>query len=361
MNVVPRARSRTLLALVPVVCISAAHGDVTMEQRLRVEGTGLMKMINMSGQTVTTISGDRARTDSDIKMESRLMRMFGGSGPTAEIVRLDEEKLYQLDLKRKRYTETTFAEQQAAMQQSIEQMREAQESQQQGAAGVDESSCEWSEATANVDRSGEAETIAGYRAERMTVTASQSCADPKTGQVCSFNLILDQWLAPEFEAGDEVVEYFQSYAEKVGLDVPQSADFAQRLESMFGGYEGIWSEIAQKMEETEGYPLRSTVSLAMGGPQCQSAEEAQSAERSSPGIGEAVGGALGGAIGGFFGRKRDAQAEAKAEPVAETNDAMLPDGTIRLMSISSELVSVSDDEVDSSVFEVPEGFRPTGK
>jgi hypothetical protein len=353
-----RARKRGLLALVPIVCLSAAHADVTMEQRMQVEGAGLMKMINMSGNTVTSISGERSRTDSDFRMESRLMRMFGG-GATAEIVRLDDETLYQLDLKKKTFAEVTFAEQKAAMDQSIEQMREAQESQQQDTSGIDESSCQWSEPTATVDRSGETDTIAGYRAERMKVTASQSCADPQTGQVCSYNLILDQWLAPEFEAGDEVAQYYQAYAQKLGLDVAQSPAFAQRLESMFGGYQGIWGEIAAKMQDAEGYPLRSAVTLAVGGPQCQSAEEAQTAERSAPGVGEAVGGALGGALGGFLGRRRDAarKAEAAAEPAAPAGDAMLPDGTMKLMSITSELVSVSSDEVDPSAFEVPAGFR----
>jgi hypothetical protein len=289
------------------------------------------------------------------------MRMFGGSGPTAEIVLLDQDKLYQLDIKKKTFTETSLAEQKAAMQQSIEQMRDAQQPQQQSTSGIDESSCQWSEPTATVEQSGEAETIAGYRAERMTVTASQSCTDPQSGQVCSFNLILDQWLAPEFEAADEVTEYYQAYAQKLGLDVANSADFSQRLESMFGSYQGIWSEIAGKMRETEGYPLRSTVSLAMGGPQCDSSQQAQSADSaSSGGIGEAVGGALGGALGGFLGRKRDA-AQAAPEPPAPAEDPTLPDGTVRLMSISSELVSLSHDAAAPDTFQVPPGFRNAGK
>jgi hypothetical protein len=331
-----------------------------MEQRLRVEGTGLMKMINMTGHTVTTVSGQRARTDSDVEMESRLMRMFGGSGQTAEIVRLDQEKLYQLDLKKKTFRELSFAEQKAMMQQSMEQMREAQQSQQQGTSGVDESSCQWSEPTATVERSGEAETIAGFRAERVTVTASQSCADPQTGQVCDFNLILDQWLAPEFEAGDELVDYYRTYAEKLGLEVPTSANFSQRLESMFGGYHGIWNEIAAKMQDAEGYPLRSTVSLAVGGAQCESTEQAQAAN-AKPGIGEAVGGALGGALGGMFGRRRDAAKAASAESAAPADTATLPDGTIRLMSISSELLSLSRDAAAAGTFEVPANFRQAKK
>lgn len=359
-------RGRTLLAALPLALVAAAHGDVTMEQRMRVDGPGGMKFLNMSGTTVTVISGDRSRTDSDLKMESRMLRMFGG-GATAEIVRLDQEKVYQLDLKKKTYTETTFEDQRAALEKSMEQMREAQAEQPQP-AGIDESDCDWSEPTARVDRSGETETIAGFDAERMTVTATQSCTDRKTGQVCSFNLILDQWLTPSFEAQDEVTAYYQAYAQKLGLEVAQSREFAERLETMFGAYEGIWSKVAEQMQQIEGHPVRSTVSLAVGGPQCQGAEEAQTAQASGPGIGETVGGAIGGArgaiggaIGGFFGRRHDQakkeRAQAEAEAPATAADPGLPPDTVRLMSISTELVSLSDDDVPDEVFEVPSGFR----
>lgn len=85
------------------------------------------------------------------------MRMFGG-GPTAEIVRLDEGKIYQLDLEK-----TTFAE--------------------------------------------------------------------------------------------------MSLAEQLRIDIADAPGFAQRLEYMFGAYQGIWSEITAKMDASEGYPMRSGSSL----------------------------------------------------------------------------------------------------
>lgn len=364
---------RGLLAIVAVLCTAlspVARADVTIKQRMQMEGGGLMAMMNMSGETVTTISGDRARTESDLRMESRLMRMFGG-GRTAEIVRLDEGKLYHLDLRKKTFSEMSMAEQKAAMEKSMEQMRKAQQSQKQGTSGVDESDCQWSEPTATVQRSGETQTIAGARAERTIVTATQSCKNPKTGQVCDFHLILDQWMAPDLKASDEVSSYYRNYTKKLGLDVADAPDFSQRLESMFGGYQGIWKEISEKMQQSKGYPVRSTVSLALGGPQCDSAQQAQTKQtQSSPGIGKAVGGALGGAFGRFLGGRRDKAAEeakeakeakeAEKQTVAQSSgDSVLPKDTIKLMSISTELVSMSRDKVGPETFEVPAGFRKT--
>ena len=61
-------------------------------------------------------------------------------------------------------------------------------------------------------RTGERVLIAGFQAEHVTVTATQSCTNKKTGDVCDFGLALDQCLAPGFEASSETKAYQQAYA-----------------------------------------------------------------------------------------------------------------------------------------------------
>ena len=154
-------------------------------------------------------------------------------------------------------------------------MQEAQASQQQGTSGVDESQCEWSEPKSDVIRSGEKASIAGYQAERVTVTATQSCKDKKTGQVCDFGLVFDQWVAPDFKASAEAQAYQLAFAEKMGMGTAGSRDFAERAESMFGRYKGSWSEVATKMRDVKGYPVRLSFGLGVGGPQCESTQQMQ--------------------------------------------------------------------------------------
>jgi hypothetical protein len=117
------------------------------------------------------------------------------------------------------------------------------------------------------------------------------------------------------------MEYYQAYAEALGLGTPGSRDFSQRVASLFGGYEGLWSGIVQQMAEIEG---------------------------------EAVGGAIGGALGGLLGRQRDSSRRSTAQ-----SDAAGPaDGMISLMTIHNELVSVSRAPLDPAVFEVPGDYSP---
>ena len=346
---------RTLACFTALVA-TPALADTTIEESLRIEGAGMMSMANMSGRTVTMVSGDRARMSSELQMESRLMRTFAGSGETVEIVRLDQDKTYSLDMKRKRYTELSLAEQRQQMQSAMAQMRESQESQRQGTSGVDESECQWSEARAEVEQGVETATIAGHHAERTTIRATQSCTNPKTNEVCDFQIVLDQWLAPDAAPAAELQKFYAAYMQQMGLTAEGSPDFVQRAESLFGMYPELWGEVAATLKESNGLPVRTSVSMAIGGAQCASRPDTQ--EATAPGVGEAIGGALGGAIGGFLGRRRDAaardqaKAEAAAKPQADTADGML-----KLMTVTSELISVSEASIPADRFEVPAGFK----
>jgi len=349
-------RSRFLSCCVVGVLVSAAaQADVTMQEQMSLSGAGMMKMANMSGTTSTTISGDRARTESNLQFESGLMRTFarGAGGPHVEIVRLDQDKIYSLNPNKKTYTETTFEEMRAQMQQAMEQMNKAQASQQQSTSGVDESQCEWSDPKSEVKRTGEKALIAGFQAEHVTVTATQSCRDKKTGQVCDFGLALDQWVAPDFQASGEAQSYQRAYAEKLGLGTASSRDFAERAQSMFGRYKGIWGELGSKLAtlDLKGYPVKTGFSLGVGGPQCQSTQQTQA--QGGPQAAPSIGGALGGALGGMFKKKQPEPAQ-QAAPSPTMAGGLMP-----LMSMSNELVSISRDAVNPQSFEVPGDYKKT--
>src|SRR5215208_6299097 len=143
-------RRSLIFAAGSVLGCAIAQADITLEERLSVEGAGLMRMANMAGTTKTTIAGDRSRIESDLQMQSRLVRMVarGVGGPTADIVRLDEGKVYQLDLKKKQYTESTFAEMRTKLEAAQQQAQQA--GGQTTPTPLDESECEWSEPKAEV-------------------------------------------------------------------------------------------------------------------------------------------------------------------------------------------------------------------
>ena len=262
---------------------SVALADVTVENRIAVIGSGMMSAGNMSGTTKTTISGERSRSDSDIQLQSKVVRMFahGAVGPTAEIVRLDADKIDHLDLNRKQYTEQTFEEMRARLQKALDKTQDNQGQGQDAQKPMDDSKCEWLDPKVDVRRSGEKATYGGFEAERLTITASQPCKDKETGAICEVALSLDEWRAAGFTANAEADKFHRAYAQKMGLDLTTGrggfggGDINQRAQSMFGSYQGIWSEIVAKTKDVKGYPVKTSFAFAFGGTQCKNAPSQQ--------------------------------------------------------------------------------------
>ncbi len=338
---------------------SAALADITVEHRISVQGTGMMSAGNMTGTTRTAISGDRSRTDSDIQLQSRLVRMLAhrAVGPTAEIVLLDADKIDRLDVSRKQYTEQTFAELRARLQKALDKTQDTHESQQP----IDDSKCEWLEPKADVRRTGEKATYAGYQAERLVITASQPCKDKETGAICEVALSLDEWLAADFAASAEAEKFHRAYAQKIGLDATAGrgggGDINQRAQAMFGRYQGIWSQLVTKLQDVKGYPVKTSFAFAFGGDQCKNAPtQQQQASADNGGGSGSLTGQVAGKLGSLFHRKKD-DAPASASTDSSANVATLPGGLIPIITMTSELVSVSTATVGADQFVVPADFK----
>jgi hypothetical protein len=369
--------------------VMIAYADVTLEEKVAVEGAGMMAMVNMSGTTTTAISGNRARLDNNIQMQSKLVRMFAkDAGETTEIIRLDQDKIYDINVKKKQYSEVSLAAKRAEMTKALDQAKQAQ-AKQPPPTGMDESECEWSDPKVEVKKTGAKATIAGFDAEQTTIVATQSCKDKKSSAVCDVQISLDEWLAPGFDAGAEHQKFYQMYAEKMGLTGTGSRDVTQRAEQLFGRYKGIWGEVAAKMKNVKGYPVRSSFAMGFGGPQCKSAEGtpatlppqptlgADIGNAAAEGAGEAVAqaaatkagqGGLGGVAGQIGGKiagalfnrhKKTADEPQAAQPPAQTAPAtgVTANNMIVPLRVTSELISVKKDSVAAGTFEVPTGFK----
>ena len=260
-----------------------ARADVTIVRSTSVEGVGAMAFANMSGTSSTSISGDKSRTDSDMKMQSKLVGFLARNavGPSTDIVLLDQEKLYHVNVNKKEYTETSFEQIRAQMQKASEQMSSGDNKQQPSA--VDQSKCVWLPAKVDVTKSGEKAQFAGYDAQRVTVTATQPCQDKDTGSICEIALVMDQWISADFAESSEARKFYSAYVAKMGMNLSNSQDASERAKALFSQYKGVWTEVAAKMQTVKGYPVKSSFTLGLGGPQCKdsNAQQTQSSQSDS--------------------------------------------------------------------------------
>ncbi len=374
-----RSTAVAALGITLGLAVGIAQADITIERSTSVEGVGAMALANMTGTSRTIISGDKSRTDTDTKMSSKFVGFLArnAAGPSAEIILLDQDKLYHLNINKKEYTETTFEQMHAQMQKASEQMNsnEAKQPSQQPSA-VDQSKCTWLPPKVSVNKTGEKAQFAGYDSERVTITASQPCQDKETGSICEVVLVVDEWMAAGFTESAEVRKFYGAYAKKMGMDPSSSEDVSQRAKLMFSQYKGIWTEVASKMQNVKGYPVRSSFTLALGGAQCkdsnaQPAQSSQSQSNQSPSgqpdespSGPAgMAGLVAGKLGGLFHKNKSdadappAQTAPAAQPAPAVTPVVVPEGDVALMTVSSQLISVSNSAASADAFMVPAGFK----
>ena len=360
-----KIQKRRSTALVVTGCIlgfaaGTARADITIVRTTSVDGVGAMAFANMSGTSSTSISGDKSRTDSDMKMQSKLVGFLARNamGPSGEIVLLDQDKLYHLNMNKKEYTETTFEQLRAQMQKMSDQLNSSENKQQPSA--VDQSKCAWLPAKVDVTKSGEKAQFAGYDAQRVTVTATQPCQDKETGAICEVALVVDQWTSADFAESSEARKFYSAYVAKMGIDMSNSQDVAERAKALFSQYKGVWTEVAAKMQSVKGYPVKSSFTLGVGGPQCKdsNSQQAQASQPdSAPQSPSGIAGAVVGKLGGLFQKKKDTAAAPAAQPAPAAAPVAMPPGDVALMTVSSQLVSVSTNAVSADAFTVPAGFK----
>jgi hypothetical protein len=341
---------------------STARADITIERTTSVAGVGALAVANMSGTSTTSISGDKSRSDSDMKMQSQLVGFLARSamGPSAEIVLLDQDKLYRLNMNKKEYTETTFEQLHDQMQKISDQMNSSENKQQSSV--VDQSKCVWLPAKVDVVKSGEKAQFAGYDAQRVTVTATQPCQDKETGAVCEIALVLDQWVSADFAQSSEARKFYTAYAAKMGIDISNSQDISERAKALFSQYKGVWTEVAAKMQTVKGYPVKSSFTLGLGGAQCKDSNPQQgqtSHADSTPQTPSGIAGAMVGKLGGLFQKKKESADAPAAQPAPAAAPVIMPPGDVALVTVSSQVVSVSTNAVSADVFTVPAGFKKT--
>lgn len=381
---------RITRVLIPFGCLLAAQAglaDVTIEQSVKVEGGGMMSMMSSSGTVTTSISGNRGRTENEMVADSKMVRSFAKNLNTATIVLLEDEKMLNLVPEDKQYSEVTFAEMRAQMEKGMEQMEGMQGG---GGLPVNEDECQWSEPVVNVKKSRNTETFAGVKARQTIITASQSCTVQETGKSCDMTWNLEYWSAKKMPGAKEAAAFQENMARAMGGD-ELLALAKTNTRGLLAMFKGGWDEVLAESGDLDGYPVKTVMSLEMGGEQCTTgsgqpiamdsiwAEAGNAAvdaaastaaghagsavnQKAAEALGDSVGGSvagsaigaasqklLGGAMGKFRKRNKDKEEAKKAENPAAAS--------VTLFSISTEVTAVNKDAIADSQFVAPEGWQ----
>jgi hypothetical protein len=339
-----RMRPIAALTLTALVLSSySLRADVRSDQKAHVEFAGMLgRMFNMFGgksarEGVTTsiaVKGDRKATTTDT---------------TEQIIDLAEEKVYDIDLKKKSYTVTTFAELRRRME---EARKKADENAQKQAAREKEKpaapdpNAKQVEVDFDIKNTGVKKTINGFETHEavMTVTVREKgkTLEESGGMVTTS----DMWLAPKIAAMKEVADFDMRYAQKLygTMIAGVSAEQMAAAMAMYPMMKQALGKISAEGGKIEGTPILTTTTMDSVKSADQIAEEAKAGDADSK---SSTPTSAGGLLGGFAKKMA-------AKKMAGGDDASKPRTTF--MTMTSEVLKVGSDVSPADVA-VPAGFK----
>ena len=327
---------RSLIACalaVPMAALlcSPLSADVKTREKTLVKFEGMLgRVVGLFGGkgakegfvSTSAVKGDRKATMND---------------NTGQIIDLSEEKIYELDLKKKEYTVTTFEEMRRRMkeaQEKAEQDAERQqggEEQQQEKQEKQEPTKEW-EVDFDAKETGQKRQIAGYDARQVIMTVTLREKGKALEESGGVVMTADSWLGPDLPALKELAAFDTRYytklygEEAMGL----AADQMAMVMAMYPMIKQASERLKQEGTKLEGTALATTTTFEAVKSKAQL--EAQQNNKESGG----------GGLGGMLARRIKKPEPAKAR------------ATIFTAQHEFQEVATS---VDAAVVTVPEGFK----
>ncbi|MBA3887963.1 MAG: hypothetical protein H0X67_19885 [Acidobacteria bacterium] len=316
----------TALSLI-VLSAPSLTADVRTRERTAIKFEGMLgRVVGMFGGraaregivSTTTVKGNRKATMTDT---------------TGQIIDLSEEKVYDLDLKRRTYKVTTFDD-------LRRQMREAREKAEKDAKreGARDEPAQQPGAEVDVDfdvkETGARKQIAGYDARQVIMTLSVRPKGQTLEDGGGMVLTSDAWFGPEIAALNEVMDFDMRYWKQ--LEGPEAVGMsAEQLAMVLAMYPMLgqaMERLKQEGTKLEGTVLAQTMTFDAVRSKAQMSEQQQ-----------AQGGGAGGGIGGMLARR-----------IKKDDGGGSPRSTI--FAVDHELQEVAT-SVDPTSLAIPDGFK----
>ena len=337
-----RQLSISMLALTVALAAAPAHAEVKKEERNQVSFAGALgKVFNFFGGksaregvvSTVAVSGDRKMTTTGEN--------------TSQIVDLREEKIYDLDLRRKTYKVTTFEEIRKQMREAEERARESAAKEPDAEAPAKNDGKEM-EVDFDVKSTGQTKVINGFDTRQVIATITVREKGKKLEDSGGVVMTVDTWLSKSAPSLKEIADFERRYWEK--LAGPISAVDAQQMAAVLAMFPGVKDAFARfGREDLGGTAIQSSTtfeavkSAEQMKQQAAGGSSASSDEKANPL-------SVGGAIGGFMRRRQQNQEkEAAAKPNANPARSTF-------MTMNNEVLKIAQNVTAADVA-MPAGFK----
>lgn len=243
--------------VLPLVAVTAgpAQADVKTREKSQVKLEGVLgrvagmfggKAVKEGIESTTAVKGNRKATMTE---------------STGRIVDLAEEKIYDIDLKKKTYEVTTFDEMRRRMREAQEKAeKEAQK--EQGKKEEPAQPQKEYEVDFDVKETGQKKPVAGHdtREVVMTITVREKgkTLEDSGGVV----MTADMWMAPAIAAMKEVTDFEIRYWKQLQPDAPgMSAEQMAALMAMYPMMKSAMERLQKESVKLSGTALATTTTF----------------------------------------------------------------------------------------------------
>ena len=297
---------RIAMVALPLMTLagSPAYAEVKTRDKTQVKFEGMLgRMFSLFGgkgakegiEGKTAVKGNRKATLTD-------------SGGT--IVDLTEEKVYDIDAKKKQYTVTTFEELRRRMREARERAMKEAEKEEPGKKQEAQKPEKEYEVDFDVKETGQKKSIAGYDAKNTVVTITVREKGRSLEESGGMVMTNDMWLGPALPQLKELYEFDLKYAKQ--LQGPEaaalSAEQMAQVLAMFPLVGKAMDRMQKDAGKLAGTPLATTMTFEAVKTKDQVTQEQQSSASSSSG----------GGLGGMLARKMIKKEEPKARATIMT-------------------------------------------
>ena len=350
---------RRLVACVCAVLFIASasavvSADIRSDQRVRFQlGGAVGKLINMFGG-----KGAREGVTSTVAVKGNRKATLSDS--TGQIIDLSEEKIYDLDMKKKTYKVTTFAQLRAEMEQArreaeqrareMERETPAEPAQPSQPAQKDPNQKEF-EVDFDLKNTGAARAINGFNTTQTVMTITVREKGRTLNEAGGMVMTTDMWLTKNAPSTDDIAEFDLKYAQKLYGPAVMAGASAQDMAMALAMYPQIkpaLDRMAREGTKVEGTAILTEMKMEAVPPGTanQSAEALPKPEAQP----EQKKGRFGGLMGGL---KKMAEAANQQQAGGEK-----PAQRSIIMTTSVEMLKLTPD-VTADVVAIPAGFKET--
>jgi hypothetical protein len=245
---------------------------------------------------------------------------------TGRIIDLKEEKVYELDMKKKTYEVTTFDELRKRMRETQERMRQSTGREEGGDQASPDKPAKEYEVDFDVKETGQKRSIAGYDTRQVISTVTVREKGRTLEDAGGAVMTVDAWLGPEIPALKELAEFQMKYWKAINPDAASlSAEQMGAVMVLYPMLKSAAERLQKESAKLRGTPLSSTTTF-------EGVKGKEEPEQKSSG---------GGGLGGMLARR-----------MTKKNDK--PRTTI--FTMSNETIEVSTTVGDADVA-IPAGFK----